>query len=188
MTWGSRVTSNRLQYIRCPFQHHWSNAIRVCTNSSSNMAMASGILWNCQFCANINSLAPEKFEWNFRYVIFKWILVIDGWGISCEIALIWMSLDFTDDQSTLVQVMARCRQATSHYLSQCWPRFLSPYGVTRPQWVNTLNKMVSILQMAFSSAWFVFRVYFHCVLFPKVLFDICEPIMAQFCGACMRLQ
>ena len=37
--------------------------------------------------------------------------MIDGWGISCEIALIWMSLDFTDDQSTLVQVMAWCRQA-----------------------------------------------------------------------------
>ena len=27
------------------------------------------------------------------------ILVIDGWGISCEIALIWMSLDLTDDKS-----------------------------------------------------------------------------------------
>ena len=62
--------------------------------------------------------------------------MIDGWGISCEIALIWMSLDFTDDQSTLVQVMAWCRQATSHYLSQCWPRSLSPYGATRPQWVK----------------------------------------------------
>ena len=69
-------------------------------------------------------------------VIFKWILVIDGWGISCEIALIWMSLDFTADQSTLVQVMARCRQATSHYLSQCWRRSLSPYGITRPEWVK----------------------------------------------------
>ena len=70
------------------------------------------------------------------YVIFKWISVTDGWGISSEIALIWMSLDFTDDQSTLVQVMAWCRQATSHYLSQCWPKSLSPYGVTRPQWVK----------------------------------------------------
>ena len=85
---------------------------------------------------DINSLAPGKFEWYFRYAIFKWILVIDGSGISCEIALVWMSLDFTDDQSTLVQVMAWCRQATSHYLSQCWPRSLSPYGVIRPQWVN----------------------------------------------------
>ena len=41
-----------------------------------------------------------------------------------------------DDQSTLVQVMAWCRQATSHYLNQCWPRSLSSYGVTRPQWVK----------------------------------------------------
>ena len=82
--------------------------------------------------SKLNSLAPGKFEWNFRNVIFKQILVIDGWGISCEIALTWMSLDFTDDQSTLVQVMAWCRQATSHCLSQCWPRSLSPYGITRP--------------------------------------------------------
>ena len=50
-----------------------------------------------------------------------------------------MLLDLTDYKSTLVQVMAWCHQATSHYLSQCWPRSLSPYGVTRPQWVNTLR-------------------------------------------------
>ena len=34
------------------------------------------------------------------------------------------------------QVMAWCHQATSHYLSQCWPRSMSPYGVIRPQWVK----------------------------------------------------
>ena len=39
-----------------------------------------------------------------------------------------MPLDVTDYQSTLVQATAWCRQATSHYLSQCWPRSLSPYG------------------------------------------------------------
>ena len=88
--------------------------------------------WNTPF----NSLAPGKFEWNLRHVIFKQILVIDGWGISCEFALIWMSLDFIDDQSTLIQVMAWCRQATSHYMSQCWPRSLSPSGIMRPQWVK----------------------------------------------------
>ena len=32
--------------------------------------------------------------------------------------------------------MAWCHQATSHYLIQCWPRSLSPYDVTRPQWVK----------------------------------------------------
>ena len=90
----------------------------------------------------LNSLTPGKFAWNFRYVIFKWILVVDGWGISCKIALILMSLDFADDQSTLVQVIAWCRQATSHYLRQCWSRSLSPYGVTRPQWVNWQQSII----------------------------------------------
>ena len=70
-----------------------------------------------------------KFEWDFLYVIFIQILVIDGWGISCEIALIGVSLDFTDDQSILVQVMAWCCQATSHCLSQCLPRLLLPLSV-----------------------------------------------------------
>ena len=41
--------------------------------------------------------------------------------------------------STLAQVMAWCRQATSHYLSQCWPSSTSSYGITRPQWVK-LNR------------------------------------------------
>ena len=59
-----------------------------------------------------------------------------GWGITYEIAPRWMTLDFTDGKSTLVQVMAWCPQATIHYLSQCRPRSMSPNGVTRPQWVD----------------------------------------------------
>ena len=35
---------------------------------------------------NFNSLTPWKFDWNFIYAIFTRILVIDGWGITCEIA------------------------------------------------------------------------------------------------------
>ena len=50
-----------------------------------------------------------------------------------------MPQDLTDDKSTLVQIMAWCRQATSHYLGQCWPRSMSPNGVTRPQWVKSHN-------------------------------------------------
>ena len=99
----------------------------------------------------VNSLAPGKSVWNFRHVIFKHILVINGWDISCEIALIWMSLDFTDDQSTLLQMMAWCHQATSHYLSQCWPRSLSPYGVTWPQWVGSLVQVMACQQLGADS-------------------------------------
>ena len=37
--------------------------------------------------------------------------------------------------------MAWCCQATSHYLSQCSPISLSPYGITRPQWVLVLRQI-----------------------------------------------
>ena len=68
----------------------------------------------------------------------KLIWMIHILSISCGIALRWTLQDLTDDKSALVQVLAWCHQAPSHYLSQRWPRYMSPYGITRPQWVNTL--------------------------------------------------
>ena len=122
-----------------------------------------------------NSLAPGKFEWNFRYLIFQIISVIDGWVITCELALRWMLLDITDDKSTLVQVMAWCHQATSHYLSQCWPRSLSPYGVTRPKWINTLRHRQNshyfadnIFTYIFLNETILFWLKFHWSLFYMV--------------------
>ena len=63
------------------------------------------------------------------------------------------------------QVMAWCRQATSHYMNQCWPRSVSPYGFTRPQWFTVITwhyqwQLTSILCSSmwigyFSGKWFV---------------------------------
>ena len=47
-----------------------------------------------------------------------------------------MPQNASDDKSILVQVMAWCRKAPNHYLSQCWPRSMSPWGITRPQQVK----------------------------------------------------
>ena len=77
-----------------------------------------------------------------------------GWGISYEIALRWMPLDLTDDKSTLVQVMAWCCQATSHYLGQCWPRSMSPNGITRPQWVDSFPLVLHICIGELGHHWF----------------------------------
>ena len=85
---------------------------------------------------HINSLAVGKPRCHFKTAIFNLVLLIGIFTSSKDNALRWMPRDFTDDKSTLVQVMAWYRQATSHYLSQCWPSSMSPYGVTRPQWVN----------------------------------------------------
>ena len=65
-------------------------------------------------------------------------------GTSCAIGLRWVPRSSIGDKSTLVRVMACCRQATSHYLSQCWSRSMSTYiyiyiymyGYHRSQCVN----------------------------------------------------
>ena len=87
----------------------------------------------------VNSLAPQSC--NLILVIFKPISRRDIFSISCETALRWMQQHLTDDESTLVQVMAWCRQATSHYLSQCWPRSLHH---TVPLGLNELIKLVCL--------------------------------------------
>ena len=94
----------------------------------------------------INSLAPGGPRCHFKTAIFNRVLLIGIFTSSKDNALRWMPRDPTDDKSTLVQVMAWCRQATSHYLSQCWPRSVSPYGVTRPhQKCNRVQSSLTIL-------------------------------------------
>ena len=49
--------------------------------------------------------------------------------------------------------MAWCRQATSHYLIQCWPRSLSPCGITRSQWINTMMWWAYLSELGQVMAW-----------------------------------
>ena len=74
---------------------------------------------------------------------FKSVIFILGIGIlsSCQMAFRWFPQYFTDDMLALVQAMAWCHQATSHYLNQCWQGYVLPYGVTRPQWVNSVTDL-----------------------------------------------
>ena len=48
------------------------------------------------FLTDLNEIIDNRFKLN---------LAIDGWGISCEIAFRWMSLDPSDDTLKLVQAM-----------------------------------------------------------------------------------
>ena len=71
---------------------------------------------------------PLTFSTLYRPLYFiksKVIPWIDIFSISCEMAIRGMPQDCTDNYSTLIQVM----MATSHYLSESWPRSMSPYGV-----------------------------------------------------------
>ena len=92
------------------------------------------------FIININSLAPGKCICDLELIIFKLIFRINILEyILWNCPQVNASRPHRWDSSTLVQVMAWCRQATSHCLSQCWPRSMSPYGVTWSQWVNGLH-------------------------------------------------
>ena len=104
-------------------------------------------LWNVSlfliiYISLFNSLAPGRSECDSKNVIFNLVLLIGIFRSSHDNALRWIPQDLIDDKSTLVQVMAWGRQATSHYLSQCWPSSMSPYGVTRPQWVKGLRPVL----------------------------------------------
>ena len=82
--------------------------------------------FSCRRAVDSCSFRAKFSEWWLRYLL--WIT--------------WIPLDLTDDKSTLVQVMAWCRQATSHYLTQFWLRTVSPYGIPWPQWVKVVLNMI----------------------------------------------
>ena len=56
--------------------------------------------------------------------------------------------------------MARCYQTTSHYPNHCSPRSISPYGITRLQWVN---KPPGLRKGTVAMVWMVWKNggYFH---------------------------
>ena len=75
-----------------------------------------------------------------------------------------MSMDFTDDKLTLIMVMAWCVVAPSHYLSQCWPRSMLWYAITRPQRVKDVvhpKTFVFVLNSALISANFTYIIQGH---------------------------
>ena len=89
----------------------------------------------------VNSLTPGRKASFSNFNL--WIGILSA---SNEISVRWMSLYHIDDKLILVQVK-------KHYLSQNWARLVSPYGITRPQWVNRLKTEKNyILQITFSIA------------------------------------
>ena len=114
----------------------------------------------------INSLAPGRYENNFKRAILN---PLHEFSNSYEIALGRMPFKPTGGKSTLVQVMAWCRQATSHYLCQCWYKSMSPCGVTSPQWVKPLIRCLFMRSRKISNAWGSCFRGFHCFRIDKGL-------------------
>ena len=94
---------------------------------------------------------------NFANDIFKCIVLREHICLSIDIILKFVLKYPLDNKSSLVYVML------SHYLNQCLPRYLMPYGLTRPQGVNVfqlaIDKLAALFQ-TFSNASWRKRLYF----------------------------
>ena len=81
----------------------------------------------------LNSLAPGQFVWNFRYIIFDVI-----YWLMAEVSIAKLPWDVC--HCTLLMISQHCSRQwldavsiPALYQSQCWPRPMSPYGITRQQ-------------------------------------------------------
>ena len=96
----------------------------------------------CNLCTRLfdnasvfNSLPHGRCDSNLKCIIFTFIQNC-SLGTHCDLVPRWMLRNPTNERLTLFQVMAWCRKAPSHYLSQCWLGSLSPYAVPRPECVK----------------------------------------------------
>ena len=94
--------------------------------------------YTLQNIAHFHSWILGRYGSNFKNVIFKVIQNNSNWGTWCEIALRGMPQNTVDDNSTLIQLMALCHQATNHDLSQYCPNLWHPmaslgHGVLTPR-------------------------------------------------------
>ena len=121
------ITTPHCQLLGLEVLYLW-NALPACPKESITKMLESKWrmlrYWGLTFMYlySFNSLAPGRPRCHFKTAIFNLILLTGIFKSSKDNALRWMPRDLTDNKSTLVKVMAWCRQATSHYLSQCWPR------------------------------------------------------------------
>ena len=144
--WGSNVTSGfdlghdlDLEFSRSNIEFAISQPkmVRLPRNEKQTYWLNSRpqmwpMVWIYQIVTGVTSVVGVP----STHLVFNLVLLIGIFRSSDYNALWWMPQDLIDDKSTLVQVMACCCQATSHYLSQCWPRSMMSYGVNRPQWVE----------------------------------------------------
>ena len=119
VNWWSYVNDTCIGFVLV----HWFNEGQT---TPRQMELITALL----FGLKVNSMAPGRCSCNLKLVISQLISRIDILNIFSEIALIvrWVPKNPIDNKSTLVQVMAWCHQASSHCLSQRWPKSLLQYG------------------------------------------------------------
>ena len=122
-------------------------------------------------------------EFNFKCMIFKLILQNNTMDACFEIALRHIpQKNLTNEMSTLVHVMACCRQAASHYLRQWWSRCMAP-----PSHNMLINSQRYPIAHSHGSFWGVAYIFlgsrslcFELFLWIKYIFVLKRPQMTRF--------
>ena len=106
-------------------------------------ALLGSQIWNFHPIWVLSEMGPGRWKKSYKLthcplkdvavmiIVFKLIVPNN----SCDFSLPGESQINSLTTSQQVQVVAWCRQRSSHYRSRCWPRSVSTYGITRPQWV-----------------------------------------------------
>ena len=120
----------------------------------------SGTAWINTISCNLSHvyaciLVPGRCGSNFKRKIFKLITLNTNLDTPCGHAVKLLPQNLTSKKSALAQVMAWYHQATGHYPGQCFPSYMSPYGVAMPHELNN-----SLAPSGFN---------FKCVIFKQSL-------------------
>ena len=98
-------------------------------------------------------LSPGRCHWDFKGESFKHNFGVDMLGIQINLTLEWMPEDLIHGQSTLIEVMAWCHSATSHYLNQCWPEFLCHMASLGHNELTPLLAVQYFIHVEYSTEW-----------------------------------
>ena len=103
-----------------------------------------GLVYECIYASLGFSELKAEMVWQNTNIYLHLVLVLDN-----EIVQVVYILSHCKQRPTYFtqlilwplmtwhhHMMPPHHQVTSHYLSQCWPRYISQYGITGPQWIR----------------------------------------------------
>ena len=101
-------------------------------------------LWCFKYILLIFRACPMKLTYwcSCDIAVMFQIHFTDISSMSYEIDQWWTPQGQLDDNSILVKIMARCHQAPSHYLNQCWQRFMTSWSTIGPQTITMFAMLI----------------------------------------------
>ena len=105
----------------------------IMIDSGQDLVVWPDCYFKCDIFLTVSLIDPcEIWQQIWIYMILRFIIQYSSLEFQC------MSQNLTNEKYFLFSWMPWCRHATSHYLSQCWPKALWLNVVTKPQSVKSM--------------------------------------------------